>query len=242
MKSLSVKKVKILALLLCTVQTLYLFADEPETYQNYRETYSYECQKADDYAAQYREILTSWNHKDPDFIIAIAYPELTRFSTAKNSYETFADIIAYCSFKEPGCYSIGEMQMKPDFAEMIENMIKKNPQLKEKYSSLLFEKENYMARFNRLLNLGEKESQLKYMLAFVDICMERFNLKDKETEEQIRIISTAYNAGINWTYDQLKIISQKAQFPYGRLNRDSLWNYSTVSIGYYRERKSTLGK
>jgi len=239
MKSLLAKKILIFALL-CTVQSVCLFAygdEESETFQSYKDTYAYECQRAEEFSDQYRQILKSWNHNDPDFVIAIAYPEMTRYSSAKNSYETFADIIAYCTFKEPGCYSIGEMQMKPDFAEKVENLIKQNPKLKEKYGSLLSENENYLARFNRLLNLGEKESQLKYLLAFIDICIDKYDLKDKETEEQLIIISTAYNAGLNWTYSQLKVISQKSQFPYGRTNRDSLWNYSTVSVGYYRESK-----
>lgn len=149
-------------------------------------------------------------------------------------YSKLADIVEYKALSlfyiQNGLtdFSIGYFQMKPQFAEEIENIVKRK--FLKKYKLLIIEapdkKKQRKIRLERLMSL---KWQCIYLAAFIDISIcKTKSLKIKESDE-LKYWSTLYNLGIDSSHELVLEAQGMKQFPRGGLK----FNYSDITIEFY---------
>ena len=218
-------------LLFCLISNLYS--------QDIKLLYPEEYKNALELKQQYELILQSKGIIDTGFYISLVFPEMIRYNTIRDELETFINKVAYTTIdKYEGC-SIGAFQIKPNCALEIENNIKSSRSLSEKYPLLakISNEDNFTEKVKRINRLREKKYQIEYLLAFVDICVNKYDLQNKSTEEKLKIISAAYNIGFLKTSDDYKKFLNSKSFPYGAGSPDSLWNYTELVLDFYSQFK-----
>lgn len=173
--------------------------------------------------------------ENPDFVLALTFPELLRYSEYSDKIETLTNYFLYRATPESEGLSIGYFQMKPIFAESIEIAIARDTELRKKYSEINFygKKEKKSQRINRIKRLKDLRTEYTYILAFIDICSKKFSLEDEEAEVKLKLLAAAYNASFFYTRQQLELISQKNAYPFGSNSIKSKWNYAQISYDYY---------
>lgn len=195
----------------------------------YVEKYIKECEYALDFyksnKTRFKEIAnkTSFN---PDFLFAIVAPEITQFSHLSDKLETYSLKLFYVQGgKEYSNFSIGHFQMKPSFIEQMEESLKNDDNLIQKFEKCLIDNpDSREARVERINRLMQLEWQIEYLALFCELLNKKFPLeKDLPEESLLKIYATAYNAGFNKSQNDIEKISQKAQFPH----------FSTIKYKYY---------
>ena len=173
---------------------------------------------------------------------AIVFPELMRYSEFRDEIETMTNKVLYTADKDSEGLSIGVFQIKPIFAESIEQYIAKSPELKSKYPKINYygEKTFRSNRIARIKRLKNPETEIFYVLAFIDICEKKFDLDSEPTtedlmEQKIKILATAYNSGFFYTKEQILEIAKKSAYPYGLNHPQSKWNYAQISYDFWKE-------
>lgn len=187
----------------------------------------------------YMDLLKEQNVSDPEFYIALVFPEMERYTSKRDKLETLLNKINYTTISEYEGYSIGPFQMKPNFAKEIEQCVLQNQILQQNYPELLFNstETDFIEKYNRILRLQSKTYQISYLKAFVDICRIKYNLQNVPTEQQLRIISTAYNVGLlNNREDFIPYMNIKS-FPFTTRSSKSKWNYGELVLHYYKQFK-----
>lgn len=168
--------------------------------------------------------------------IAIVFPEVCKYIKYKDVIETKALEIIYTSYGLDGAdFSIGYFQMKPSFAEHIEEQISKYDFLKEEHMHLILYRKNGIKniRKERILRLKELKWQLEYLNCFYDFISYRFkDVKWKNEEQKIRFFATAYNHGLLKSYDEIEKWCYIKIFPYGIYKGTNQYAYSDISIAY----------
>lgn len=174
----------------------------------------------------------SFNDIEKAFYISIIFPELMRYNLISDKLETWSNKLKSGYLKEYEGYSIGHCQIKPKFAKEIEEYLKKDRKLKKKYSFLLDYDINKDANIQRIERLCSYKYESLYIQAFVDICINKYDIKMDNIEEALLYISAVYNCGF---FDELKdyeyALSQD-QFSINKLSNKK-WNYSKLSIYFY---------
>ena len=188
------------------------------------------------------------SESDARLAFAIVFPELMRYSEFRVEIETMTNKVLYTADKDSEGLSIGVFQIKPIFAESIEQYIAKSPELKSKYPKINYygEKTFRSNRIARIKRLKNPETEIFYVLAFIDICEKKFEL-DGDTsgtsnpsasmEQKIKILATAYNSGFFYSKEQILEIAKKSAYPYGLNHPQSKWNYAQISYDFWMELK-----
>ena len=132
---------------------------------------------------------------------SIVFPEVMRFHELKDDIETESLLTLYVQFgKEYANFSIGIFQMKPSFAEELEQKAKLLLS-KELYGELQLhynESEPTAIRLERIERLRDADWQLIYLTAFVGVCNKLYaHKKFSSEEERMQWYATVYNAGFN---------------------------------------------
>jgi len=174
----------------------------------------------------------------PEFIFAIISPELSQFGFLNNLAQTGLLRFLYVQGgKTYADYSIGYFQMKPSFVERLEEILQQNEMLQQQFKSCLIENPNSRkGRVERINRLTQPKWQLSYLALFCMVMQERF--ADKEfpnKEEQLRFYAAAYNTGFHKSEEVIEQFTQKAFFPLLGMTK---YNYSEVSLWFYRELKT----
>ncbi|GAB4397862.1 MAG: hypothetical protein OHK0053_15310 [Microscillaceae bacterium] len=169
-------------------------------------------------------------------LVSVVFPEMVRYSEVRNAIETASLEWFYVQYG-PGYanFSIGHFQMKPTFAEEIENQIRQ-------HNLLLFqgllpaanvpEVEIRQARIQRLKSL---EGQLQYLAAFQKLLGRRFPDWSKQGAlERVRWAAAAYNRGFTASAAEISAWKQKYAFPYGPAHRGPQYNYAEIA-GFFWE-------
>lgn len=142
-------------------------------------------------------------NSDPVFMQSLVFPEVMRYNTLKDGIEAESLRTLYVQFgKEYSNFSIGIFQMKPSFAEEVEEKAiamlpaPVNKELQLQYNSSDAEE----IRSERVERLQDDQWQLVYLTAFICICNEIY--KDHlfpGNLEKLQWYATVYNAGFNKT-------------------------------------------
>ena len=185
------------------------------------------------------EILSSLaDFSEDDCLIAIAIvaPEISQYSSVSDFFEISSLYAMYMNFGRSD-FSIGRFQMKPSFAESLEEILLENPKLLEKYSNMIPSGSDREKRKFRLKKLSDLSGQLEYLRLFMAIANERTStIEFRDSEEKLKYLSTLYNSGVKLNRNQVEKALQEKKFP--RLAR--AFNYADVACEYYRLLKEHL--
>jgi len=178
---------------------------------------------------------------DPQIIRAVLFPELMRYGMIRDIIETSGLELVYVSTGEAD-FSIGPFQMKPSFAEKLENYAAKKPHKYSGFIDLL----RYQStdpqgiRRERIDRLQSGSFQILYAILFYQIVNERFPevLKKESTEFQVRFFATAYNHDFLVPRREIENYMNRAFYPFGSLNNKKKYIYSDISWYFFLHRAS----
>jgi len=166
---------------------------------------------------------------------AVIFPELVRYSALRDKIEIGLLKTLYINLgDEYANFSIGPFQMKPSFGEMIRE--KARGAMGNKADKLFRRKEDYdditSFRTSIVSDLEDSKTQLNYLIVFIKICEENFNLRSKTNDEKVLFLSTAYNYGFWKRADQIENMINKNYFS-TTLLKTTNYSYSDVSLSWY---------
>jgi len=176
---------------------------------------------------------------DPDFTLAIAFPELLRFSPLTDLLQLGCLQTLYVQLgRRYGDVSVGRFQMKAAFAETLEGDFNRrlSPAEQARIAGGRFDleddAENRLARVRRLASF---DGQVMYLVMFVRVMDSLLpELSGWPPEEKLRIYATAYNAGYRQGLSRLRRLSTARLFPPGSSADGSKVNYAGIALDYFR--------
>ena len=177
---------------------------------------------------------------DPVLALSVVFPELMRYHTLRNAGEILYTRVMYSCSKQYGNVSIGDFQMKVFFAETLENVIARTSYaVRQKYSAINFKGKNatLRARCARISRLCNPVTELDYLCAFIDVCTEKYGLSRVAFRKKLIVLSTAYNAGMSRSLEELETIAHIDSFPYTYGDRRAKWNYSKIALEFYERQR-----
>lgn len=121
---------------------------------------------------------------------AIVFPELIRYSMWQDEIERAAVNGLYVMKGREGAdFSIGRFQMKPSFAEEVEQAWNRSSLSKE-YGFVFNLQSNNEARRSRIRRLSTMEGQCRYLAIFIRLLQQRHpQLSQQPTKDQVRFFS-----------------------------------------------------
>lgn len=169
--------------------------------------------------------------------MAVVFPELVRYSALRDKIEiTLLKTLYINQGNEYADFSIGPLQMKPSFAEMIHE---KAPLVMGRRTKYLFKDradfdDIKSFRTSIVKDLEDPKSQINYLIAFFKICESDFKLKWKDEDDKLKFFATAYNYGFYKTVDQIKIMTNKRFFNTKVFKTDN-YSYADISLYWYNQ-------
>lgn len=144
---------------------------------------------------------------------AVVFPELIRYSMWKDEIERAAVNGLYISKGREGAdFSIGRFQMKPSFAEEVEQAWNASPLAKE-YGFSFNLANNNEARRSRVRRLSTEEGQCRYLAIFIRLQQQRLpQLQKVSKEQQVRLLATAYNRSLSASWQSLCKMQHERHF------------------------------
>lgn len=196
-----------------------------------------DVEKVNNILEEISAVLEEQECSEKRFAAAVIYPELMRYSEFRNIIEAATTQLMYSSGVDYLNFSIGYMQMRPEFCVKVEKYVSKNELLRKKYKSIDFEgkEDTVSSRFQRVLRMKNLETQCVYLMAFIEMCDSIYSLMGKDDLYRLKIISTAYNCGTDYSIEQLEYISNIPAFPFGTNESRSKWKYFELSKDFYTE-------
>lgn len=208
--------------------------ENPEEYfeEDYQNAVRFYQKKYD----QLHDIIAA-NNADEKVVLSIAFPELIRYSIWKDLLETKANELLYVRKGTPTSnFSIGRFQLKPSFAEKLEQYIRQDSMLSQRFQNIYHYDISSVRkrRRERLERLKSYKWQIRYLAVFTQIVRHKFGLGEKlSTSHEIRFMSSALNHDFMCdSVEVVKWISVKS-FPYG-MNHDNPFTYSEVARFFYK--------
>lgn len=174
---------------------------------------------------------------DPRLAVAIVFPELIRYSMWQDEIERAAVNGLYVSKGTDGAnFSIGRFQMKPSFAEEIEQEWNRSSLSKE-YGFVFNLQQNNEARRSRIRRLSNMQGQCRYLAIFIRLLQQRHpQLEQLSEKEQVCFLATAYNRSFTASFQQIKKIQHERHFHTDVIKTHStcLYCYADIAIVAYR--------
>lgn len=205
------------------------------TAQEYCERYPKECRYALDFYGNslFRDTVGERSDFDPGFLFAIVAPEMTQYRHLRDIVEQTALFGLYThNGKDYADFSVGIFQMKPSFLEELEEEVRADPVLRERFPECVFSGEDSTdERRRRIKRLQSPEWQTVYLMLFAEVVEKRFG-GDKDERDLIGLYATAYNSGFRKPADELKRMEGRELFPRYSPKK---YNYAAVSLWFYDE-------
>lgn len=170
------------------------------------------------------------------FAVALVFPELVRYSALLDRIEISLLKTLYINLgEEYADFSIGPFQMKPSFAEQVNERVwsinnrKIRNQLRDRdsfNSSRLF-------RMTVVEDLEDLRSQFNYLVAFIKICEFSYPENWNDQTEKLRFFATVYNVGLDKNREFIEMMSDKRFFS-TKLVKSETYSYSDISVFWYK--------
>jgi len=170
---------------------------------------------------------------------AIVFPELIRYNTIFDAIEINSLKYLYVSDgKEYADFSVGYFQMKPSFAEMVEQDLaglKDSVFISQsKINGLYNMADNELNRNARIARITSIDMQVQYLCAFYKICEHKFaDIRFFSTADKVKCFATSYNAGYRRSFESLQSFQQKKYYHTGKLVTSQRYNYADISAYYF---------
>jgi hypothetical protein len=216
----------------------------PVAAQNYEQTWPAEYTVAEEFLENNHAIIKEVFHKAPfssKVALAIVFPELIRYNTIKDLFETKALEMVYVNHGLKSIdFSIGHFQMKPSFAEAIEKDLLSGNHTKNHFCKLpqITAIDLNTERSERLERLKSIKWQLMYLRAFMELMYTRFpELIEKPKEKQVELLAAAYNLGYQHTIEEINNWKTVKAFPNGKKAWTQQYAYADIAVYFYRRAK-----
>ena len=205
---------------------------------NYQILFDDDWKKAETFERENKnwiEPLLAKNHIPYKLAIAIVFPELVRYSALKDKMEIGLLKTLYVNLgNDYADFSIGIFQMKPSFAETIRDessiYLGRRSGITFKNISGFDDVKDY--RKSIIKDLEDPESQVIYLISFIQICEKKFNLNRLDEGRLLKFLATAYNFGIDKKPLEIVRISDKKFFS-TKLITNEKYSYADVSLFWY---------
>ena len=167
---------------------------------------------------------------------AIVFPELIRYSMWQDEIERAAVNGLYVTKGREGAnFSIGRFQMKPSFAEEVEQAWNRSSLSKE-YGFSFNLADNNEARRSRIRRLSTMLGQCRYLAIFIRLQQQRHpQLSQLTLKEQVRILATAYNRSFSASWQSLCKMQQERYFHTDIIKTRStrLYCYADIASAFF---------
>jgi len=233
------KEISLYALIILLFFSSFIIPDNEKIKSKYKDIFKEDYSDALNYFKEnyllFHKIFKQ-NDVDEDILIPVVFPERIRYSVIRNYLETETMKILYKKYGSDAVdFSIGDLQMKPSFAENIENIILNNSVFKEKYAILIIKKENRESeREERIRRLELLPYQIFYLSVFYEIVYQKFTIADYTKEDKIKFIASAYNHGFESSKKRIEEHIDVEFFPYGKKYPGKQYAYTDVSVDFYK--------
>lgn len=206
--------------------------------ENYQVLFGDDWKKAETFEKENRswiEPLLAKNHIPYKLAIAVVFPELVRYSALKDKMEIGLLKTLYVNLgNDYADFSIGIFQMKPSFAETIRDesstYLGRRSGITFKNSSGYDDIKDY--RKSIIRDLEDPESQVIYLISFIQICEKKFNLNRLDEGRLLKFLATAYNFGIDKKALEIVRMSDKKFFSTKLITNDK-YSYADVSLFWF---------
>lgn len=178
-------------------------------------------------------------HVDERELLAIPYPEFKRFSLISNLAETKSLEVLYVWKGRDGAdFSIGNAQIKPSFAEDIEQALVTH-NLETDFGKLLKIRQLpiMIQRRKRVERLNDPHFQSLYIAAFIRVMDREYSwLPYASPAERVRFLAAAYNYGFNRGEAGICRWMEVKAFPFGRQYPEQE-KYADVALAFWNAKR-----
>jgi hypothetical protein len=217
-----------------------LFSTVTSQQINYQELFGDDWKKAQSFEKDNRiwmEPLIAKNHISYPLAISIVFPEMVRYSALRDKMEIGLLKTLYVNLgEEYADFSIGVFQMKPSFAETIRSeastYLGRRSGITFKTASDYDDIKDY--RKSIIRDLEDPESQVIYLISFMQICQKKFNLNRLDNLKLLKFLATAYNFGIDKKPLEIVRMTDKKFFSINLLKTEN-YSYADVSVFWYKQ-------
>jgi hypothetical protein len=167
--------------------------------------------------------------------VAVIFPELVRYSALRDKMEITLLKTLYRNLGDDYAdFSIGVFQIKPSFAEDIQNRVfaGTDRELKDLFRKKTSFPDKRSYRASVIADLENPETELNYLIAFYKICEKRFKREWPDKVSKVKFLATAYNAGFRKSAREIEEMSDKKFFN-TRLFKTENYSYADVSLYWY---------
>ncbi len=166
---------------------------------------------------------------------AVIFPELMRHNRVKDGIEHGVLLAPYVKKGVEGAdFSVGMFQMKPSFAEKVEEAWMQSG-MRHEYGLYFVLADNENIRRKRVERLGDERWQCVYLGIFVKLVMEREpSLLQMSAEDRVALLATAYNYSFTATMDGLRRRMEQKTFHLDFMKSDKTTFYSYASLSAKR--------
>lgn len=179
---------------------------------------------------------------DPALVLSVAFPEMLRYTLWKDVLETTALEVLYIDHGAGAAdFSIGWFQMKPSFAEGIEQRILINTKAMAIFSQLVLNKDDLPAeqRRKRVARLKDMKWQAEYLSAFVWLASAKLDSASAGTGKRLQYLSALYNKGLDCSLKEIDQFLLTRTFPYGP-GRENPFSYSELATFFFSHDASKI--
>lgn len=175
----------------------------------------------------------------PKAVMAIAFPELIRYSSMQDKIETFALETLYVQYgKKYANFSVGEFQIKPSFAERIEIDFIEKFGAKESATNFQINHtdtiQNQDNRMKRVKRIKSKIGMVNYLCLFWKMMNANYSTWKNE-EEKIKFFAAAYNSSYWKSKHEIEYFQSKKFFHTGLSITSTKYSYADIAWYYFRQ-------
>ncbi len=209
--------------------------------QDYRAALGPAYEKALDHAFAHA---TAWREElgkygaDIEALIPVIFPELVRYSLFRDELETAGLAGLYVPGGAGAAdFSIGRFQMKPSFAERVEEGLAAEDPVPSAFASLAAfagGQDGTHGRAMRIDRLRDERWQLCYLAAFAHLVETRLPLGGLDTADKVVFLAAAYNRGFWLPREEIERSKTWRLFP-ARLPvfGQGPFGYADVAVDFY---------
>jgi hypothetical protein len=211
---------------------------------NYQEIFGQDWKKAESFVSEnehwMKSVLEKYNIPF-NLATAVIFPELVRYSALRDKIEITLLKALYINLGTGYAnFSVGHFQMKPSFAEKIREMA---PSAMGRRSRIFFKSSSEYSdsasfRASVVADLEDPGKQLNYLIIFLQICENRFDLKSMDDISKLIFLATAYNCGFYRSEQEIKLMEDKKFFN-TKLFKTENYSYADVSLFWYIQHRKT---